>query len=338
MLQKRREEQKEINHPVDECAKRAVTWIFTKGTYSDPNNQDYHSRYIMVFKHDHENNIGIGFFDIGTLQFFLGRYKDNESFGIFRTIINQIRPVEVIFDRENTQEELVNILKNAALCPIFSTVSPKDCWGIPMTLSAIMNYFGENSEEWPKIIIKARDDENNDLMMNAFGMIINYLERHLIAEQTLPLGEYKEFDPKKSMVTTLVMDSQAIQHLEILEVEKTTQKWREGSLIDYLDRTTTLFGKRMLERWIWSPLTDTDKINDRLDWIEDLTSNSVLMANFRTKLKTLPDLEKLLGKLYKYSIKQSVKVVYFENLSVNKIKEFHDLIEHLKSLKGIINI
>ena len=62
------------------------------------------------------------------------------------------------------------------------------------------------------------------------------------------------------------------------------------------------------------------------------------MSNFRTKLKTLPDLEKQLTKLYKYSIKQSVQAISFENLSVNKIREFHEILEHLKSLKSLIGI
>ncbi|CAI2371577.1 unnamed protein product [Moneuplotes crassus] len=338
MVAKRKETQKKINHPSDDCAKRAITCIYTKGTYSDPNNQDYQSRYILVFKHDHENNIGLGFFDIGTLQFFMGYYKDDEGFSQFRTLVNQIRPVEVIFDRENTREELINILKNAFLTPIFSTVTPKDCWGIPKTFSAIENYFGEDPKDWPEVLAKAREDENSDLMVNSFGMVVSFLERLLIAEETLPLGEYKEFDPKKNMVSSLVMDSQAIEHLEVMEVIETTSKRREGSLIDYLDRTVTSFGKRMLERWVCSPLTDPEKINDRLDCIDDLTGHSNLITNFRTRLKALPDLEKLLGKMYKYSIKQSVKVVYFENLSVNKIKEFHALMEHFKSLKGLVNI
>ena len=87
-------------------------------------------------------------------------------------------------------------------------------------------------------------------MVNTFGMVVAYLERLLIAEQTLPLGDIKKFDPKKSMISSLVMDSQAIEHLEIMEVMETTQKIRKGSLIDYLDRTVTGFGRRLLERWV----------------------------------------------------------------------------------------
>lgn len=140
------------------------------------------------------------------------------------------------------------------------------------------------------------------------------------------------------MIGTLLLDSQAIQHLEILEVERITKHTREGSLIDYMDKTVTSFGKRELERWICSPLTDPEKINDRLDCIEDLTNHSTLMANFRTKLKTIPDLEKQLSNIYKYSIKQSVQAISFENLSVKKIREFHEILEHFKGLKSLIGI
>jgi hypothetical protein len=41
----------------------------------------------------------------------------------------------------------------------------------------------------------------------------------------------------------------------------------------------------------------------------------------------LPDVEKLLAKIFTYSIKHRVKAIYFEDVSLNKMKEFRTLLK-----------
>ena len=58
---------------------------------------------------------------------------------------------------------------------------------------------------------------------------------------------------------------------------------------------------------------------------------------FRTKLGKLPDLEKLLAKLYTYSVKHRVKAIYFENVSLIKLKEFRLVLRQMKSLADVVS-
>jgi hypothetical protein len=51
----------------------------------------------------------------------------------------------------------------------------------------------------------------------------------------------------------------------------------------------------------------------------------------------LPDLEKLLAKLYTYSVKHKVKAIYFENVSLIKLREFRTVLRHFKSLAEIVS-
>lgn len=60
---------------------------------------------------------------------------------------------------------------------------------------------------------------------------------------------------------TMVMDSQALQHLEVFE----TPLGEKGSLFERIDRTKTKFGRRLFRRWVMQPLLDPVKINQRLD-------------------------------------------------------------------------
>lgn len=66
------------------------------------------------------------------------------------------------------------------------------------------------------------------------------------------------------------MNSSVFKQLELLEVEGLTKTIKKGSLFHWLDNTKTPFGRRLLKKWICAPLTDIDKINERLDAVEDL--------------------------------------------------------------------
>lgn len=65
----------------------------------------------------------------------------------------------------------------------------------------------------------------------------------------------------------MVLDSQALEHLEIIESAKGTVA---GSLLEYVDHCKTQFGRRQIKRWLISPLRDIDEINLRLDAVDDL--------------------------------------------------------------------
>ena len=81
-----------------------------------------------------------------------------------------------------------------------------------------------------------------------------------------------------------------------------------------------------------APLLDVDRIEARLDAIEDLLVNQHEADELRAKLGKMPDLEKLLAKIFTYSIKHKVKAIYFEDVSLIKMKEFRSL---LKCLGGV---
>ncbi len=85
-----------------------------------------------------------------------------------------------------------------------------------------------------------------------------------------------------------------------------------------------------------SPLTNIDKINGRQDAIEDLIKFQYETDVFRTKMSRVGDVEKMLAKCYTYSVKQRVNAIYFENVSVNKLKEFRTLLRIFKSIPELV--
>jgi DNA mismatch repair protein MSH6 len=56
----------------------------------------------------------------------------------------------------------------------------------------------------------------------------------------------------------------------------------------------------------------------------------------RVKMRKLPDLEKLLAKIFTYSIKHRVKAIYFEDVSLIKMREFKTLLTSFKMTEEMI--
>ena len=111
----------------------------------------------------------------------------------------------------------------------------------------------------------------------------------------------------------------------------------DGSLFGYLSRASrTPFGKRMLKRWTVSPLYDAEQIVKRLDAVEELANNKALRVKIQKRLSGLPDIERVLTKIYTYSVKQKVKAFYIDAQAMNRLDEFYDLLKWMREILAIL--
>jgi DNA mismatch repair protein MutS len=81
-----------------------------------------------------------------------------------------------------------------------------------------------------------------------------------------------------------------------LEIVRSNQGSRAGSLLAAIDRTVTGAGARELAKRLASPLTDAAAINARLDAIAYLTTEPRLRHGARDRLRSVPDLARALGR------------------------------------------
>lgn len=247
----------------------------------------------------------------------------------------RLRPVEVVYNRETLRSEVKKILQNSPVVPAFSPLSrDQGEYNYIKTVPLLEKYFGTDKENWPEGIKRAKANSWQNAI-SALGIIIAYLEEALLASQTLTTSEYEIFDMDTSIRSTMTIDSQALQHLEILEVQGRSKNLVEGSLLHYLDKTATPFGKREMKRWLCVPLYDIKDIEVRQDAVADLIQNKELLNSIRRNLQKLPDLEKKLTRLYTYSIKQEKSPILFENMNVKKLL---NLKETLNGLEQVITL
>jgi DNA mismatch repair protein MutS len=84
---------------------------------------------------------------------------------------------------------------------------------------------------------------------------------------------------------------------EGLELTRTSDGQRKGSLLDCIDRTITGAGARLLASDLGAPLTDIDGITERLDLVGHYASDGSARAEIRAALRSLPDIGRALGRI-----------------------------------------
>jgi len=92
----------------------------------------------------------------------------------------------------------------------------------------------------------------------------------------------------------LVVDSTTLKHLEIVN---SLQNQRDGSLLDTVDSSITAMGGRQLRRWLLKPLITLERIQERLDAVEDFAYQTVVRLKLREQLRDIADLERLVGRV-----------------------------------------
>jgi DNA mismatch repair protein MSH6 len=111
-----------------------------------------------------------------------------------------------------------------------------------------------------------------------------------------------------------------------------------GSVFEWMDHTKTGFGKRMLKKWLASPLYNIDRINERLDAVEDLMKHNEVMVNFQEKVRMLPDLERDCSNIYKMSAKTSATLLTFDRLDMERLRDFFNLMNKLKYINEVLEV
>jgi hypothetical protein len=112
-------------------------------------------------------------------------------------LVSQIRPVEVIFEREFGSSDALKMIKNSPQVPMMSPLPPNKCYSFVKTCAALEKYFGDDFEKWPAPL-RAIKEEEKDLAFNALGMVIAFLTDALIDEQTISPGNFKIYTPEST--------------------------------------------------------------------------------------------------------------------------------------------
>lgn len=128
-------------------------------------------------------------------------------------------------------------------------------------------------------------DVGKNLLYSTLSGMFDYLKKVFRFDYVIGTARFV-FYQKDQHTKAMILDSQALQHLQVFQ----TAEGQQGSLFQVIDRTKTKFGRRLLRRWIMSPLINPNNLNQRLNAIEDLQDNTLERNKVSNILKKLPDL------------------------------------------------
>ena len=89
---------------------REIFGVFTKGTHVGSTTQGYEPSNVMAIARD-SDQIAVSYFDISTSSCVLGQFQDDIAYSALRTLLSQIRPVEIIHEKDSLPPDLHKMLK-----------------------------------------------------------------------------------------------------------------------------------------------------------------------------------------------------------------------------------
>jgi DNA mismatch repair protein MutS len=124
--------------------------------------------------------------------------------------------------------------------------------------------------------------------VRAAGALVHYLRD----TQKADLAHVREISFRTG-ADCLLIDPTTLRNLEVIEA---ADGGRTGSLLHELDRTITPMGGRLVRAWLLRPLVAIERIQDRLDAVEEFAFRSTERAKLRDTLKAIHDVERLVAR------------------------------------------
>ncbi|MFC7240390.1 DNA mismatch repair protein MutS [Saliphagus sp. GCM10025317] len=106
------------------------------------------------------------------------------------------------------------------------------------------------------------------------------------------LSRLRRYDPREY----LLLDAVAVRSLELFEPRGVHGR-EEATLVGVLDQTASALGGRKLRDWLRRPLLEAERIDDRLDAVEELSRDPRTREAIQGALTGVYDLERLIGRI-----------------------------------------
>ncbi|GAA5901645.1 hypothetical protein JCM6882_006031 [Rhodosporidiobolus microsporus] len=306
-----------------EIVRRELKSVLTGGTIVEGEMlTDDMSSHCVAIKEDTPTpssppSFGVCVLDASTAEFQLSHFTDDACRTELETLIRQLKPKELIHQKGNLSVATLRLLRSClglecqwtALKEGKEFLRPQDAKDEVERLFAEVGKGKEGGEEMEvegvaegEVVPESiRQMYDKPVAMSALGGMISYLRQLNLDADLVTAKNFNIYDPLSRSSGTLALDGQTLAHIEVLQ---NSMGGTEGTLLQLLSRCVTPFGKRLFKVWLCAPLRDVQAINDRLDAVEDLISNSNFAVAFDSTAKKLPDLERLLSRIHGKTVKK----------------------------------
>lgn len=255
--------------------KREVVRIITPGTVLESNLLSEKSNNYLLAITKEKGKYGLAYADASTGEFRL------------TVVDNQIKLLDEV-NRISPAEMLVSDMIDD-VAPRHGGAGLKTCATFHDTYD--LESAAEKLKEFFKL--KSLDSFGLEDFKEAWGAAVAILE-YLKETRKTSLDQIKQI---KAYQTSefMFIDAATRRNLELVQTIR--DKSFVGSLLWVLDRTKTSMGARLLKRWLLQPLLNAEKINQRLDAVEELKEATILRAELEKEISQIADIERVIGRV-----------------------------------------
>jgi DNA mismatch repair protein MSH6 len=341
------------------CIDRAPCEVFTKGTIVDTEMIGGASAMFMAYLHFEEGEGGAGgdtsfaacLVDCATSQISVGRVADSGDRNALRTFLAQMQPREIVYSSGNIPAEVQSMLKRLPCRPQLSALGAAKLTGLAAKGRLQSYRTAHPGKLVPEVEATLTNGARDSSTIAAAGAL-EYLEDVLLSGRVLPFAVWQVLDmpsglsvdasleektADRSVVTAgkrMVLDATALGALEVLE---SADGAYQGSLLQFLDHTSTPCGFRLLKQWLCAPLYDVAEIRSRQEAVEFFISEPALAKQLRDDLSKVElDLERATSRVWGFALQNERKAVLYEDVTARRLREFADLLQAYEKCADLV--
>jgi len=251
---------------------RAVTRIVTPGTLTEDELLETDDNNFVACLTEDPDRYGLALLDVSTGDFYATSSRRESTIA---DEVSRFAPAEAVVE------------PGVAADPFDS-----DCMVSPYDAAA---FEPEAARETVEAYFGAPDARlAADAEVRACGALLAYAEyaRGGRDDRLDYLNHLTRYEPREYML----LDRVALSSLELFE-RRTVRGDAEVTLLGVLDETSCAMGSRELKDWLRRPLLDPDRIEARLDAVEEWTRNVREREAARERLRDVYDIERLIARI-----------------------------------------
>ncbi|MFN8093049.1 MAG: DNA mismatch repair protein MutS [Vicinamibacteria bacterium] len=276
-------EQMEDPRSAKGVVKREVVRVITPGTQMEESALEAGEASWVMAIDPGVSSIGVAWLEPTTGEFQAAEWDGPNRFEVLRDEIGAARPREILARRD---AELPPWLSDAAQPEGAIPRAPVDdrAFDLDRARRELLAHFGVVTLEAFGL------SEERPRAAAAAGAVLRYVRE----TQKRDLAHVVSLTTRAAH-DVLTIDTVTRRNLEL--VESFADGGRRGTLYDVLDHTRTAMGTRLLREWILRPLVELERVQDRLDAVEELAFRALERGRLREALGGVQDLDRLLGRV-----------------------------------------
>ncbi|HZJ82939.1 MAG TPA: DNA mismatch repair protein MutS, partial [Clostridia bacterium] len=260
---------------------RDVVRVITPGTLLESSMLDETNNNFILSIFMGKDGYGFSWADISTGEFYVSEIVGDRIDSKIMDLVSSISPKEVVVHEDIEAEKTLNEIQTR----YNALVTHYNNWVYEyyFAYEKLTGHFKVHS-------LEGYGCEHMDEGIRAAGALLEYLSE----TQKNSLRHITSIKPHQTQ-SSMVLDISTRRNLELTETLRENNK--KGSLLWLLDKTNTAMGGRLIRQWIQQPLTQVSLITDRLEGVEEIYRNPILMEELRVNLRNIYDLERLMGRI-----------------------------------------